>query len=150
MPRPILVAVDFSPVTPAVLAAAAEEARTRGAELHLVHVAAPEPDFVGREVDPPEMRNVVAQELREEHRRLQALAGELEGAGIAVTALCVQGPTVEKLVAIAERIGAERVIVGSHGRGPLARALLGSVSAALLRAAPCPVLVVPHPRPASA
>lgn len=146
MPRPLLVAVDFSPVTAAVLAAAADEARARGAEVHLVHVAAPEPAFVGREVDPPEMRNVVAHELREEHRRLQALAAELERGGLVVTALCVQGPTVEKIVSIAERIGADRVIVGSHGRGPLARALLGSVSEALLRAAPCPVLVVPHPR----
>ena len=146
MPRPILVAVDFSAATPAVLAAAADEARAFGAEIHLVHVAAPDPAFVGREVDPPEMRNVVAHELREEHRRLQALADELERAGIAVTALCVQGPTVEKIVSMAERIGAARLVVGSHGRGPLARALLGSVSEALLRAAPCPVLVVPHPR----
>ena len=148
MASPVLVAVDFSPLTPALLAVAAEEARVRGAELQLVHVAAPEPAFVGREVDPPEMRDVVARELREEHRRLQGLADELTAAGVRATAVCVQGPTVEKIAALAERVGAVRLVVGCHGRGPLARALLGSVSAGLLRAAPCPVLVVPASRSA--
>ena len=36
------------------------------------------------------------------------------------------------------------LVMGSHGRGPIRRALLGSVSASVLRDPPCPVLVVPH------
>ena len=51
MPSQILVAVDFSSVTSAVLTVAADLARASGAPVHLVHVAAPEPEFVGRSVD---------------------------------------------------------------------------------------------------
>jgi nucleotide-binding universal stress UspA family protein len=146
VPRQILVAVDFSPVTGAVLAVTRDLATGHAAAVHLVHVAPPEPAFVGHALDAPEMRDVVARELREEHRRLHALAADLGRAGLAVTALCIQGPTVEKIVGLAERIGADLVVVGSHGRGALARALLGSVSEGVLRQAPCPVLVVPPPR----
>jgi nucleotide-binding universal stress UspA family protein len=53
------------------------------------------------------------------------------------------GDPAERLVAIAEEYGAAMVVVGSRGRGPIKRALLGSVSAALLARSPCPVLVVP-------
>jgi nucleotide-binding universal stress UspA family protein len=38
------------------------------------------------------------------------------------------------------------LVIGSRGRGTVDRVLFGSTSAALLRAAPCPILVVPHPR----
>jgi nucleotide-binding universal stress UspA family protein len=40
--------------------------------------------------------------------------------------------------------GVDLLVVGSRGYGPLRRVLLGSVSAALMRAAPCPVMVVPR------
>jgi nucleotide-binding universal stress UspA family protein len=39
--------------------------------------------------------------------------------------------------------GVDLLVLGSHGRGPLGRVVLGSVSDAVVRAAACPVLVVP-------
>ncbi len=44
--------------------------------------------------------------------------------------------------AYAKEWGADLIMVGSHGHGPLARGLLGSVAQAVLRAAPCPVEIV--------
>jgi nucleotide-binding universal stress UspA family protein len=41
-------------------------------------------------------------------------------------------------------VGVQMIAVGSRGRGPVRRALLGSVSARLAATAPCPVLVVPE------
>lgn len=53
------------------------------------------------------------------------------------------GRPAERLSAVARQQGAAMLVVGSRGRGPLKRALLGSVSSELLRSSPCPVLVVP-------
>jgi len=53
------------------------------------------------------------------------------------------GRPAERLAAVARERSAEMLVVGSRGRGPLKRALLGSVTAELLGSAPCPVLAVP-------
>jgi hypothetical protein len=37
-------------------------------------------------------------------------------------------------------------VLGTHGRGPLAHMLLGSVAERVVRTAPCPVLTVRHPQ----
>lgn len=139
----VLVAVDLSPATETVIRVAEELARSLGAELRLVHVAAPEPEFVGYDVDSPALRDTHAAAYREEHRRLQDLAEGARGRGGAVKALLIQGPTVEKILEEAERLDAGLVVVGSHGRGALARVLLGSVSEGVLRGSRRPVLVVP-------
>ncbi|WP_142856259.1 universal stress protein [Salinigranum halophilum] len=47
----------------------------------------------------------------------------------------------------ADEVGADLVVVGTHGRRGLSRALLGSVAARLLRQSPVPVLVVPQSPP---
>jgi nucleotide-binding universal stress UspA family protein len=48
----------------------------------------------------------------------------------------------------AERLKADLLIVGSHGRGAMLHLLLGSVSEQVLKKATCPVLVVPIRKPA--
>jgi nucleotide-binding universal stress UspA family protein len=53
-----------------------------------------------------------------------------------------KGPATEVLRGEAE-MGLDLLVLGSHGYGPVLRTLVGSVSADLMRAAPCPVLVIP-------
>jgi nucleotide-binding universal stress UspA family protein len=143
----LLVPVDFSEVTASVVDSAASMARAFSAELVLIHVAAPEPDFVGMDVGPQAVREARAEEIRGEHRELQALAEGLRGGGLSTRALLVQGPTVEKILAEARKLEADVIVIGSHGHGALYRALLGSVSEGVVRGAACPVLVVPARRP---
>lgn len=141
--RQILVPVDFSAVTAAIVDHAAQFAARFDAEIALLHVAAPDPDFVGYETGPETVREHVAADLREEHRNLQTLADSLRERGLRAHAVSVQGSTVETILERAARIHADLIILGSHGHGALYRALVGSVSEGVLREAPCPVLVVP-------
>jgi nucleotide-binding universal stress UspA family protein len=57
------------------------------------------------------------------------------------------GGVANQLGAVADDTGATLIVVGSRGRGPLASALLGSVSRALARDARCPVMIVPDGAP---
>jgi nucleotide-binding universal stress UspA family protein len=52
----------------------------------------------------------------------------------------------DAMVELARSEGYQLLVVATHGRGAVARALIGSVTLGLLHAAPCPVLVVPRPR----
>ena len=139
----IVVAVDFSEVTPRVLAAAAEQARGRDAQLWLVHVAPPEPDFVGYDPGPSVVRGQVAEELREERRALEQLADELRAQGLAVTSRFLRGPTVQAILEYAAESGADLIVMGTHGRSLVHQVLVGSVSEGVLRGATRPLLLVP-------
>lgn len=145
----LLVAVDLSDSSAAVIAAAAALAARTGAEQTLLHVAEPEPEFVGHDIDPPVMRDGVAARFHEEHRQLQALAQGLRERGHACTAILVQGATVETILREADKVAADLIVLGSHGKGVMKRLVLGSVSDGVLRQARVPVVVVPTmpPRP---
>ena len=131
----ILAAIDFSERSPAVYECAATLARALGGHLWLIHVAAPDPDFVGYEVGPQSVRDEVAGEMRAEHRQLQVEAQRLREGGLEVTALCPQGPTVETLVREVAKLGADWLVAGSHGHGFLHGVLMGSC---LLYTSPSP------------
>lgn len=139
----LLVPIDFSPVTAAVVEQAAQLAQAFSAALWLLYVAAPEPDFVGYQTGPSTVRQQVAHELHDTHRQLQEHATALRARGIDATALQVQGATTETILHEAARLQADVIVLGSHGHSALHRALLGSVSEGVLHRAPCPLLIVP-------
>lgn len=139
----IIAAVDFSPVSDAVVVRAVSIARAFSAHLYLVHIAAPDPDFVGLDAGPRSVRATRAGELRAEHRDLQQWASDLRDQGLEAEALLVQGPTVETLVERADHLKADLIVLGSHGHGAVYRAMVGSVSEGVLRTGLCPVLIVP-------
>ena len=139
----LLVAVDFSDPTDLILRVARRLAKSLGASVWVVHAAEPEPDFVGYDAGPEVVRGQVAKELREEHRRLQQYTDQLREAGVDAKAILVRGPTVQALLAMAEKQGADHIVVGSHGRGMVAEMILGSISQGLIRAGRWPVTVVP-------
>jgi nucleotide-binding universal stress UspA family protein len=139
----ILVAVDLSPASKKVIEAAGKVAKLTGAAVYILHVAEPEPDFVGYDAGPEVVRTQVAQELRREHRDVQALAEKLRNDDIDATALLVRGPTVETTLKEADNLKAELIVVGTHGHGAVYDVLIGSYSAGIIRKSTLPVLVVP-------
>mgnify|MGYP001825895522 CR=1 FL=1 len=139
----ILVAVDLSPASEKVVETAGDVAKLTGASIYVLHVAEPEPDFVGYDAGPEVVRTQVAQELRREHRDVQALARKLRDDGLDATALLIRGPTVETTLKEAENLETDLIVVGTHGHGAVYDVLVGSYSAGIIRRSKLPVLVVP-------
>jgi nucleotide-binding universal stress UspA family protein len=142
--RTILVAVDFSPVTRLLLDATIRVADI-GTKIYLVHVAAPEPDFVGYSVGPQYIRDDRANELREEHTILNEYKDELIHKGLDVEALLVGGPTVETLLGEIDKLNAELLIIGRKGHSKIFEVVIGSVCNDLMHKLPIPALVIPEP-----
>lgn len=144
--KTILAAIDFSDVSENVIRHAAEISKGLEAKIAVIHVAAPDPDFVGYDVGPPTARDARATELHSEHRHLQQVSQDLRSQGIPAKALLIEGPTVEKILEEAERLEANFIVMGSHGRSAVLQVLLGGVTQGVIKAAPCPVMIVPAGR----
>jgi nucleotide-binding universal stress UspA family protein len=139
----LLVPIDFSDVTPFVLEAAQTLALAFKSRIVLLHIAEPEPDFVGFEPGPVSVRSSVAKEFHGQHKQLEESRQQLVNAGIETVALHIQGPTVEKIIHESIQQNAGIIVLGSHGHGALYNLLTGSIAAGILKSAKCPVLVVP-------
>ena len=138
----ILVPIDFSETTRGVLEAAVSQAKAHGAEIVLLHVEAPEPDFVGYKGGPPSVRKSVSKEIHRDFRTLEVVESRLRKQGLRVKALMLQGPTVEKIITEARRAKADLLIIGTHGRSAIYRLFHGCISEAILRRSPCSILLV--------
>jgi nucleotide-binding universal stress UspA family protein len=146
----IVVGVDGSEHGQAALRFAAEEARIRGATLVAAHAWSFTPPVA---VGAPDLMALPAGNLAEELDADRAAAERLlaeavdsvlgTDPGIPVERVLIEDAAGEGLVTAAE--GADLVVVGSRGRGSIARALLGSVSQHVVQHAPCPVVIVRAP-----
>ena len=141
--KTVLACIDFSEMEGPVIEAAAALAGAFAGELHVLHVAEPDPAFVGYAVGPETVRDRVASTIREQHRRVEVLAEELSKRGLAVHPHLTRGPSAETILHEAERLGADVIVIGSHGHGRLHTLLVGSVAEQVLRGARVPVFVVP-------
>ncbi len=89
----------------------------------------------------------VAAERADAERILGALKTELEGAGVkSVRTTIVEGHAGMAIVAAAGAERADLVVMATHGRGGIGRAVLGSVADYVVRHATCPVLLVRPPQ----
>ncbi|HSH76231.1 MAG TPA: universal stress protein [Longimicrobiales bacterium] len=144
----ILMAIDFSSVTDAMIEALpiCEGSSGGFSQIYVVHAAEPDPAFVGWEGGPYVVRSQMAEKFRGEHRDLAAIADRLRvGRTVKVTPLLMQGPTVETILEQAQKLEAGLIVVGSHGHGAAYDLTVGSISSGLIRRSPVPVLVVPSP-----
>ncbi len=151
----IITALDFSDITQKVLQHTATLSTALNAEVYLIHVAEPHPDQIAYDydpasisaIDPAEIRDSIAQRFHQEHQNLQQYAEQLRKQDITCTALMVQGETVELLIKECDRLGADFIMAGSHGKGMISQLLLGSTSEELLKKSNIPVYLVPADKP---
>ena len=139
----ILVAIDFSSISHRLVEKASVFAEKFDAKLWLVHIASPDPVFVGFEVGPQHVRDSKAEELRLEHRELQTLAKQLIDQGLKAEALLIQGPTAETLVKEAVKLNADMIVLGAEDHGAIFKAIFGSVWEEVVKQVKVPVLLMP-------
>lgn len=139
----ILVATDLGPASEKVVSAARRLAERTNADVTVLHVGEPDPDFVGFETATPAVRLILEREVRREQHAVKEIADGLREAGINAVALSVRGPTVATVLQEAERLDADTIVVGTHGHRAVYDMVVGSVSAGIIRKSPVPVLVVP-------
>ncbi len=139
----ILVSIDFNEQEDLLMDKAYEVAKAFNAKIWLVHIAAPDPDFVGYDVGPQYIRDTRADDLRAEHKLLQDYAHILETKGVRTEGLLVQGATVEMLLKEAKKLNTDLIITGHHDHNFLYKAFMGSVSDEIIKESKIPVLMVP-------
>jgi len=148
--KTMLVPIDFSDITPTVVRTAGDWAVASGHRVHLFHVLPEDTDLVGYESGLQILPYVPPPESSEEKRLMQTFRDELVARGLEVTTRIVQGSAVLDIIDEAVAVDADVIVLGSHRHGVLHHLFLGSVSAGVLRRAPCPVMVVPAPLSAKA
>jgi nucleotide-binding universal stress UspA family protein len=138
MSHTILVSFDFSDASDRALAWAAAEQRVRGGTVQVLHVINPIPlAAVTMPAVAPPPTQLEIDETRDAVRRAMQAHG-LDGDPEIVLSPA-PGEAIVR-TAIADRC--DLVVMGTHGRGGLKRAVLGSVADYVVRHAECPVLTV--------
>ncbi len=147
----ILVAIDGSQYSDAAVVEVAQRPWPPQSEARLIIVDAPvEPSLVAGGV-PTAFDEIVKQRRAESYQHLRQAVDSLtqRAPGLRVTSAQLEGSPKDTIVAEAERWGADLVVVGSHGYGPVRRFFLGSVSLYVAHHAPCSVEIVRSPADAA-
>jgi nucleotide-binding universal stress UspA family protein len=142
-PTRILLATDGSEEAELAALRAVDLADATHSELHVVHVGVVPiflksyPGTLGYERRLYEEIEEMSRELlRKQSWRVKAAGGTVAGSHLRM------GEVDLEIVALAEELGADLIVMGSRGLGGVRRALMGSVSDSVVRHAHCPVLVV--------
>jgi len=146
----LVVATDFSDTAERALGVGIRFAKLMGAALDLVHVyplpttgiVSPMPGVVPAPLPGPD-------ELQTIEQRLAVLGAKVREAGVQSLPTTLVGDPPDEINTHARRVVADLIVVGTHGRTGIRRALLGSVAEQVVRRAYCPVLVVPGRSPDS-
>jgi nucleotide-binding universal stress UspA family protein len=141
-PTTILLATDGSEEAQLAATTAADLAEKTNSELHVLTVG---PDYPLYELPehPADFEDVLRENRREAKELLEQQAKWIEESGGTVKETHLrEGRADEEIVEVAEEIGAGLIVLGSRGHGRLTRALMGSVSDAVVRYAHCPVTIV--------
>ena len=139
----ILLGIDFNDQESYLIEKAVEWAQHFNAKLWILHVADPEPEFVGFGVGPQYIRDAMAQELKKEHKALYDYANDIKEQGIQAEGLLIKGGTTEMILKEAEKLHIDLIIIGHQEHSIFYKMFFGSVASAVVRKSKIPVLLIP-------
>jgi len=135
----ILVPIDFGQTSEGALAYGIQLARMFGARLHLLHVFDASPGI--REYPAPAL--TLPGSKTQEH--LAELLSVMERRELRPVCESRLGAPADEILDYASQRDIDLIVMGTHGREGIARALLGSVAETVVRKSACPVLTVHSP-----
>lgn len=140
LPGTILVPIDLAAGAAEAVGYACELGSRLGAHVHLLTVVGLPPlgtPDVGGALTAPAIDHLVASQ----RQVLEQLAADARCAELGEVLLRTGDPR-DVICQTAKELGADLIVMATHGRHGVSRALLGSVAEAVVRAAPCPVLTL--------
>lgn len=139
--RKILVPTDASEYSRRALTTALEIARNCQSEILLLHVAYTPQAYWGYSV--AYGISITQEELeRNGELALEATLSGISTEGVKVNKALESGHPVTAILDILDKEKVDLVVMGSHGYGPIAGSVLGSISQRVLQRAKCPVMIV--------
>ena len=141
----ILVPVDFSDCSDELVQEAAQIARQRKGRLLLLHVyEVPSGMSLDATISPDggEVQTVDDYLRSKAKNRLAPYLESAKSMEIPARSIVRSGKVASTIVGVASELGTDLIVMGTRGRGGVARVLLGSVANAVQRDAPCPVTTV--------
>jgi nucleotide-binding universal stress UspA family protein len=144
-PRKILVPTDFSEASSAALEYAVGLGKALGAPVHVVHAF--ELPIVGF----PDGTLTITAEMASRiinaaQDALKGLVDDYAKNGTTLTTSLEQADPRDGILNAAEKEQCDLIVMGTHGRRGIARALIGSVAEATVRRSPIPVLTIHTPK----
>jgi nucleotide-binding universal stress UspA family protein len=140
----IVVPVDFSGHADRALEYALTLGKQFGACVELLHVV--EDPFGaggwGSEVYISDLDGLRERAIEEARLRLEARRSMIPAGAPALAATVRMGHVAHTIIEHAKDVGADLIVMGTHGRTGLAHFIIGSVAERVVRVAPCPVLTV--------
>lgn len=134
---------DFSPASRSAFRKAVELARTYRAQLFVVHVLPMLPLIPDAYVPPSVWDDLERGQRSTAQRELGRLVARAKAAGVRASGTLLDlGVTHEQIVRFARARRADLIVMGTHGRSGLTKALLGSVASRVLTTSRCPVVTV--------
>ncbi len=139
--KKILCALDLSQHSALVADYAVTMAKAFDAEVVAVYAAPALTQYVGFHVPPSSIENFVGEIITGAEKTMETFVAE-HFSGIKATGKVVNGYAAEEILGLAESVGADLIIMGTHGRKGIDRLLFGSVAEKVVKTSPVPVMTV--------
>lgn len=137
--RKVLIAIDREPVAAHAADAGIDLARALGADIAFVTII--DSPLAHSEDAGFSQHELLALARRDAKMMIESFRKQIPKK-LAVDEFILTGNPATEIVKVAQKWSADVIVIGSHGRGGVPRALLGSVAEDVMRHAPCPVLVI--------
>ena len=144
MYQSVITGTDGSPTANRAMEKAIELAKRFSAEIHLVNVARKAPALAAANYElggAAVVAEFEEQQANWSRDSIVELETRLKGEGMTVTGHAMQGDVAESFLEVADKVGADLIVVGSRGMRGAGR-VLGSIPNTLSHRAPCDILIV--------